>query len=54
MVLPKPATRCSDPLATLIYISSVTNLDHYHGRFFVIDVANDPIVSLPHPIPLLS
>jgi len=41
-------------LAALIHIFSMTNLHDYHDYFVVVDLVDDPIVSLPHPIPFLS
>jgi len=41
-------------LAAPIHIFSMTNLDHYHDYFVVIDLVNDPIVFLPHAVSFLT
>jgi hypothetical protein len=40
--------------AAPIHIFSMANLHDYHDYFVVVDLVNDPIVSLPHPISFLS
>ena len=41
-------------LAAPIHLSSMIDLHYDHNNFVVPDLVDDPIVSLPDPIPLLS